>query len=131
MMKAQVTGICPARLAYGLAGLAVFAPPGVAAAATGPSGGPAGAVPTLVGVAAGALVLLLLVRAAAAPAAWAPTFRNETDRHPGPAPVASPAADGRRRRGALIVPPAAAAPSPLRSPPVMVVPAGSVSGPGG
>ena len=56
------------RLAYGLAGLAVFAAIGVAAVATRPVSGPSGAIPTLVGVAAGALVLLLLVRAPAAAA---------------------------------------------------------------
>ncbi len=62
------------RLAYGLAGLAVFAAIGIAAVATRPVSGPADAVPTLVGVAAGAVVLLLLVRAAAAP----PARRAET-----------------------------------------------------
>ena len=60
------------RLAYGLAGLAVFAAIGVAAVATRPVSGPSDAIPTLVGVAAGALVLLLLVRAPAAPAAPRP-----------------------------------------------------------
>src|ERR1700733_10282524 len=54
------------RLACGLAGLAVFAALGVAAEATRPVSRPADAVPTLVGVAAGAIVLRLLVRAAAA-----------------------------------------------------------------
>jgi hypothetical protein len=45
---AMLTGILARRrLAYGLAGLAVFAALGVAAAATGPVSGPAGAVPTL------------------------------------------------------------------------------------
>jgi len=67
---AMVIGILARRrVAYGLAGLAVFAALGVAAVETRPFSGPADAVPTLVGVAAGALVLLLLVRAAAAPAA--------------------------------------------------------------
>src|SRR5450755_150754 len=67
---AMVIGILARRrLAYGLAGLAMFAALGVAAVETRPSSGPGDAVPTLVGVAAGALVLLLLVRAAAAPSA--------------------------------------------------------------
>jgi DMSO/TMAO reductase YedYZ molybdopterin-dependent catalytic subunit len=68
------------RLAYGLAGLAVFAALGVAAVATRPVSGPADAVPTLVGVAAGAIVLLLLVRAAAAqPVRPAETSTSPTD----------------------------------------------------
>ena len=68
------------RLAYGLAGLAVFAALGVAAEATRPVSGPAGAVPTLVGVTAGAIVLRLLVRAAAAqPARPAETSTSLTD----------------------------------------------------
>jgi DMSO/TMAO reductase YedYZ molybdopterin-dependent catalytic subunit len=67
---AMVIGILARRrLAYGLAGLAVFAALGIAAVETRPFSGPGDAVPTLVGVAAGALVLLLLVRAGAAPAA--------------------------------------------------------------
>jgi DMSO/TMAO reductase YedYZ molybdopterin-dependent catalytic subunit len=57
------------RLAYGLAGLAVFAAIGLAAVGTRPVSGPSDAIPVLAGVAAGAVVLLLLVRAAAAPAA--------------------------------------------------------------
>jgi DMSO/TMAO reductase YedYZ molybdopterin-dependent catalytic subunit len=68
------------RLAYGLAGLAVFAALGVAAEATRPVSGPADAVPTIVGVAAGAIVLRLLVRAAAAqPARPAETSASLTD----------------------------------------------------
>jgi DMSO/TMAO reductase YedYZ molybdopterin-dependent catalytic subunit len=68
------------RLAWGLAGLAVFAALGVAAEATRPVSGPADAVPTLVGVAIGAIVLLLLARAAAAqPARPAETSASPTD----------------------------------------------------
>ena len=64
---AMLTGILARRrLAYGLAGLAVFAALGIAAEATRPVSRPADAVPTLAGVAAGAIVLRLLVRAAAA-----------------------------------------------------------------
>lgn len=54
------------RRAYGLAGLAVFAAIGVAAVLTRPFARPADIAPTLIGVAAGALALLLLVRAASA-----------------------------------------------------------------
>jgi len=78
---AMLTGILARRrLAYGLAGLAVFAALGVAAEATRPVSGPADAVPTLAGVAAGAIVLRLLVRAAAAqPARPAETSASLTD----------------------------------------------------
>src|SRR3984885_13596190 len=66
---AMVTGILARRrIGYGLAGLGVFAAFGVAAVLTRPVSRPVDAVPTLVGVAAGALVMVLLVRAASAPA---------------------------------------------------------------
>jgi DMSO/TMAO reductase YedYZ molybdopterin-dependent catalytic subunit len=98
------------RLAYGLAGLAVFAALGVAAVETRPVSSPADAVPTLVGVTVGALVLLLLVRAAAAPAARpAENLTSATEpvvvpTRPGAAsgggiPPAPPAASGSRGRG--------------------------------
>jgi len=78
---AMLTGIAARRrLAYGLAGLAVFAALGVAAEATRPVSGPADAIPTLVGVAAGAIVLRLLARSAAAqPARPAETPASLTD----------------------------------------------------
>ena len=102
---AMVIGILARRrLAYGLAGLAVFAALGVAAVETRPGSGLVDAVPTLVGVAAGLLVLILLVRAAAAPARAAsgePYLRNGTDR--GPPRPGQPARPGpsppRRQRG--------------------------------
>jgi DMSO/TMAO reductase YedYZ molybdopterin-dependent catalytic subunit len=63
---AVVTGILAGRRAgYGLAGLGVFAALGVVAVLTRPVSSPVDAVPTIVGVAAGALVMVLLVRAAA------------------------------------------------------------------
>jgi uncharacterized surface protein with fasciclin (FAS1) repeats len=66
---AMVTGILARRrIGYGLAGLGLFAVLGVAAAATRPVSSPVDAVPTVVGVIAGALVMALLVRAAPAPA---------------------------------------------------------------
>ncbi len=69
-LLAMVTGILARRrLAYGLAGLAVFAAIGVAAVGTRPFSRPSDAIPTLAGGAAGGVVLLLLVRATAAPAA--------------------------------------------------------------
>ncbi len=66
---AIVTGILARRrIGYGLAGLGVFAALGVAAVLTRPVSSPVDAVPTVVGVAVGALVMVLLVRAALAPA---------------------------------------------------------------
>jgi len=52
------------RLAYGLAGLGVFTAIGLAAALTRPTAGASYAVPVLVGGAAAALTMILLVRAA-------------------------------------------------------------------
>ena len=66
---AIVTGILARRrIGYGLAGLGGFAALGVAAVLSRPVSSPADAVPTVVGVAGGALVMVLLVRAAQAPA---------------------------------------------------------------
>jgi DMSO/TMAO reductase YedYZ molybdopterin-dependent catalytic subunit len=65
---AMVTGmLARRRIGYGLAGLGLFAVLGVAAAATRPVSSPVDAVPTVVGVIAGALVMALLVRAGPAP----------------------------------------------------------------
>ena len=131
---AMLTGILARRrLAYGLAGLAVFAALGVAAEATRPVSGPADAVPTLAGVAAGAIVLRLLVRAAAAqPACPAETSTSLTDpivvpSRPagqtggGPPPAPSPGRGTRRvspdRRPAPVPQIAAGSSSPRRGPP--------------
>jgi DMSO/TMAO reductase YedYZ molybdopterin-dependent catalytic subunit len=94
---AMLSGILARRrLAYGLAGLAVFAALGVAAEATRPVSGPADAVPTLVGVAAGAIVLRLLVRAAAAhPLRPAETSASPTDPVVVPSRPAGPTGGGR------------------------------------
>jgi DMSO/TMAO reductase YedYZ molybdopterin-dependent catalytic subunit len=59
------------RLAYGLAGLAVFTGVGLLAALTRPTASASYAVPVLVGGAAGALAMVLLVRAAHAEGARA------------------------------------------------------------
>ncbi len=127
---AMLTGILARRwLAYGLAGLAVFAALGVAAEATRPVSGRADAVPTLAGVAAGAIVLRLLVRAAAAqPARPAETSTSLTD----PIVVASRPAgqtggDGRRPRPPAAVNPAPVVPGPEISAPVPLTAAGSSS----
>ena len=66
---AMVTGIAARRrIGYGLAGLGAFAALGVAAVLSRPVSSPLDALPTIVGVAVGALVMVLLVRAAPAPA---------------------------------------------------------------
>jgi DMSO/TMAO reductase YedYZ molybdopterin-dependent catalytic subunit len=78
---AIVTGILARRrTGYGLAGLGAFAALGVAAVLTRPVSSPVDAVPTVVGVAVGALVMILLVRAASAPAGAeaAPPGRRES-----------------------------------------------------
>jgi DMSO/TMAO reductase YedYZ molybdopterin-dependent catalytic subunit len=65
-LYAALTGIVAVRrLAFGLAGLAVFAAVGLAAALTRPDATAGYVVPTLVGAAAGAVTLTLLARAAA------------------------------------------------------------------
>ena len=64
---AMVTGIAARRrIGYGLAGLGAFAALGVAAVLSRPVSSPLDALPTIVGVAVGALVMVLLVRAAPA-----------------------------------------------------------------
>ena len=102
----------------GLAGLAVLGALAVAAALTRPTAGPADAIPAVVGVLAGALVLLLLVRAAApaAPPAGAPSPLTEPSAaqpppSPGgsqPRPGVSPAARPLNRRRFLVTAAAAA-----------------------
>jgi DMSO/TMAO reductase YedYZ molybdopterin-dependent catalytic subunit len=70
---AALTGVAAMRrLGYGLAGLALFAAIGVDAAQTRPDAQAFDAVPTVVGAVAGAVVMFLLVRAAAADRASLP-----------------------------------------------------------
>jgi DMSO/TMAO reductase YedYZ molybdopterin-dependent catalytic subunit len=87
------------RLAYGLAGLGVFALIGLAAVATRPDAGAIDAVPVVIGAAAGAFAMTRLVRAAtdqAASSLSAPATAGGTRAAPGgpghPEPVAGPAA---------------------------------------
>jgi DMSO/TMAO reductase YedYZ molybdopterin-dependent catalytic subunit len=69
VLFAMMTGIAARRrIGYGLAGLGVFAALGVAAVLTRPVSSSVDAVPIVVGVIVGALVMVLLVRAAPAPA---------------------------------------------------------------
>ncbi len=65
------------RLAYGLAGLAIFIGIGLAAALTRPTAGASYAVPVLVGGAAAAVTMILLVRAAYA--TGVPAVRSDGD----------------------------------------------------
>ena len=63
-LLAAVTGLLAMRRrAYGFAGIAVFGGIGLAGVLTTPGAGPADSLPTLIGAAAGALALTLLVRA--------------------------------------------------------------------
>jgi DMSO/TMAO reductase YedYZ molybdopterin-dependent catalytic subunit len=61
VFAATFGGLAVRRLRYGLAGLAVFAAIGVAAAVTRPNAGAGAATPTLIGAVAGAVALILLV----------------------------------------------------------------------
>ncbi|MEU6739110.1 molybdopterin-dependent oxidoreductase [Streptosporangium sandarakinum] len=64
---AIAVGVFAARdLRYGLAGLAAFGAVGVAAVLTRPGAGPADVIPTVAGVAAGAIALRVLLRRASA-----------------------------------------------------------------
>jgi DMSO/TMAO reductase YedYZ molybdopterin-dependent catalytic subunit len=95
---AVVTGIAAVRrLGAGLAGLALIAAIGLAAALTRPHAGLTAVLPTLVGACAGALALALLVRAAAA-AEPAPASAAQADG--GRAGDASPASGGSPGGGA-------------------------------
>ncbi len=91
---AMVTGILARRrIGYGLAGLGVFAALGVAAVLTRPISTPVDAVPTVVGVIVGALVMILLVRAAPArPAGARASFPRPNQSWSRPSPPRSPAA---------------------------------------
>ena len=91
---AMVTGILARRrIGYGLAGLGVFAALGVAAVLTRPVSSPADAMPTVVGVAVGALVMVPLARAAPAPAGRSRTsfpHRNQPWSRPVPSRSRAP-----------------------------------------
>ena len=99
---AAVTGIMAMRRrVFGLLGLAVFGAIGVAAVLSRPVARPVDVVPTLVGVAAGALALALLVRAATGPggASARAAARSTADvvAVGTPAPENAAAQPGRRR----------------------------------
>jgi DMSO/TMAO reductase YedYZ molybdopterin-dependent catalytic subunit len=106
---AMATGILARRrIGYGLAGLGVFAALGAAAVLTRPVSSPADAVPTVVGVAAGALLMVLLVRAASAPAGRSENVISATEpilipsratTQPGAAPSDGPGRGTRGRAG--------------------------------
>jgi len=94
------------RLAYGLAGLSVFAAIGVTAAATRPAATPAGVLPALAAAAAAAAALPALIRAAARPG----TAQHQASPagHPPPPGSSAPAGPPPGRRRFLIVSGAAA-----------------------
>jgi len=95
------------RLGYGYVALAAFAALGLAAALTRPVARSSGVLPVLLGAAAGALVLTLLVHAAGGPASRAASADPESSGEAGP-PPREPATEGAPGAG----PPAEAAPSP-------------------
>jgi DMSO/TMAO reductase YedYZ molybdopterin-dependent catalytic subunit len=103
------------RLAYGLAGLAVFTAIGLAAVLTRPDTGPGDVLPALVGAVAGAFVMVRLVHAAGSrvPA------RAARDAPPTAGPAGRPASAGSRPDsgpGGGWVPAAAPAPASANAP---------------
>ena len=88
------------RMAYGLAGLAIFAGVGVAAAAHLPNATAADVTPTLAGVGVAVAALVVLVRAvwAAFPAAEGPASFECTTSFEGTTPFAGPAPAARTAR---------------------------------
>ncbi len=119
-LLAMASGIAARRRrGYGLAGLGVLGALAVAAALTRPTAGPADAIPAVVGVIAGAFMLLLLVRAAAPAAAPGGDPTSATKRSPappvpgpgpaGPRPAVSPAGASLNRRRFLAAAASAAA----------------------
>jgi DMSO/TMAO reductase YedYZ molybdopterin-dependent catalytic subunit len=95
---AAVVGVLAMRrLAYGMAGLAVFTAVGLAAALTRPTASAGWAFPTLIGgaVAAGALRLLVRAAPAAARAPIAPPDDGEEDTYAGPPAVPDTPEPGR------------------------------------
>jgi DMSO/TMAO reductase YedYZ molybdopterin-dependent catalytic subunit len=105
IFAAVIGALAMRRLAYGLAGLALFAVIGIAAAVTRPHATVAWALPTLLGAAAGAGALVLLLRAAGRGAAPPPASR------PDPGPPQGP------ERSRLLVTGAAAQPPGRRPDP--------------
>ncbi|MFJ8580193.1 sulfite oxidase [Micromonospora sp. NPDC093277] len=93
---AALVGVLAARrLAIGLAGIAVFAALGVAAALTRAGAGAFAALPSLVGAGLGALTLWLLLAGPLSPDLWAWASPSAHDRGDGAEPEVDP--DGRRR----------------------------------
>jgi DMSO/TMAO reductase YedYZ molybdopterin-dependent catalytic subunit len=101
VLAAILGALAMRRLAYGMAGLAVFTAVGLAAALTRPTATAGWAFPTLIGGAAAAGALRLLVRAAPAPVAapaelaGADTGDGEPDSYAGPPAVPDTPEPGR------------------------------------
>jgi DMSO/TMAO reductase YedYZ molybdopterin-dependent catalytic subunit len=105
IFAAIVGALAMRRLAYGMVGLAVFTAIGLAAALTRPTASAGWALPTLIGGAAAAGALRLLVRAApaAVPKHAAPPEDSEPDSYAGPPSVPDtpePGQPGATRPGA-------------------------------
>jgi DMSO/TMAO reductase YedYZ molybdopterin-dependent catalytic subunit len=96
IFAAVVGALAMRRLAYGMAGLAVFTAIGVAAALTRPTADAGWAFPTLIGGAAAAGALRLLVRAAppAVPKPAPPLEGSKPESYAGPPPVPDTAEPG-------------------------------------
>jgi DMSO/TMAO reductase YedYZ molybdopterin-dependent catalytic subunit len=145
---AGVIGVLAARrLAYGMAGLLVFAVIGLIAAATRPTSTAASLLPTLAATAAAAIVLRVLIErigpaasapsaAAAGPPAWADTWPpGEADSSGGPGGDLGPAAETESDPGISTVPDRPAVPDVPRVPDLPGVPdlptrRGESAGPG-
>jgi DMSO/TMAO reductase YedYZ molybdopterin-dependent catalytic subunit len=93
ILAAIVGALAMRRLWYGMAGLAIFTAIGLSAALTRPTATPGYALPGLIGGAAAAAALTLLVRAAPAPE-LAPAVERRAVENPddGPVPYAGPPA---------------------------------------
>jgi DMSO/TMAO reductase YedYZ molybdopterin-dependent catalytic subunit len=104
IFAALIGALAMRRLEYGLAGLAIFAAIGVAAAVTRPHASATAALPTLIGGAAGAGAMVLLLRAAADGGRPHVTITGPGARSPEPAAATT-------RPGARSPEPAAATPA--------------------
>jgi DMSO/TMAO reductase YedYZ molybdopterin-dependent catalytic subunit len=132
---AAVIGVAAARrLAYGMAGLAVFAVIGLIAAATRPTATAASLLPTLAATAAAAIVLRLLIErigpaaaappsaATAGPPAWADTWPPGGTDSPGGLGGPEPAAETGSGPGVSAAPDVPAAPDLPAAPDVPAIP---------
>jgi DMSO/TMAO reductase YedYZ molybdopterin-dependent catalytic subunit len=90
LFAAFVGIIATRRLAYGMAGLGIFAAVGLTAAATRPTATFASMLPTLAAIATAVVVLQILVRRIGAPAVEAPAVAELTSNEPAGDELAAP-----------------------------------------